>query len=235
MPLSAIALLLLAGCASGARPAAVFKGGADGSRSALVVALGPEKDGASRVSLTGSILQASVIMGEAKSEGDGWRIGLTRLDWFNNWANGWTEASFLLDGTLLLQGGSAGWTLLIEKAPQLDSVESASIRYFDGYVRDAKGQTEFSRRWDRIQAVAGDMLTRPSAAALAKDSRALKRYLSPKRPGDDSPENLAEPLRVLRDSGTLLRDYKESPGLWPLALAWKDFWERADIPIAVYP
>src|SRR5208282_213167 len=102
--------------------------------------------------------QTALVSGEARREGDAWRIDLTRLEWFDNWANGWTEASFLLDGSVVIKPAPAGWTLAVEKAPDLDTVESASIRYFDTYVRDEKGLTEFSHRWDRIQAVAGDLL-----------------------------------------------------------------------------
>ncbi len=141
----------------------------------------------------------------------------------------------------------------IESEPQLDSIESATIRYFETYVRNDQGKTEFAHRWDRIMAVTADLQARastdPAAAAALADPRALRRYLFPELYGYDSPpkrdhasalaqgyrwnldyskERFAEPLRILRDSGTLLRDYKESPGLWLLALGWKGFWETED-------
>jgi hypothetical protein len=241
------ALALLAGCATGARPAAVFKGPPHSPNSALVVRISPEKSGVSKVSLSGGLLQSAVIHGDAKMEGEGWRISLSRLDWFDNWANGWTQASFLLDGTASLQPGPTGWSLVIESAPQLDTVDSASIRYFDTYLRGDKGRSEFSHRWDRIQAVAVDMLMRLPASALVQYPRVVRRYLFPEIYGYEVPpspthakvlaqgfawngdytkEHFSERLRVLRDSGSLLRDYKESPGLWSLALAWKSIWEQ---------
>ena len=48
---------------------------------------------------------------------------------------------------------------------------------------------------------------------------------------DYTKAHFAEPLRVLRDSGTLLRDFKESPGLWLLALKWKGLWGTKPIPM----
>ena len=257
-----IGLLLLAACATGPKPMAEFKSRPDspkvGARpstdSALVLRLSPEEKGVSKATLSGGPLQGSVIAGEARREGEAWRIDLLRLTWFNNWANGWTEASFLLDGSVVIKPAPTGWILAVQKAPQLDTVESASIRYFDTYLRDEKGLTEFSHRWDRIQAVATDLSHRFPDSETIRDALALKRYLFPEiygyvstpPPGhaivstqgfawnsDYTKEHFAEPLRILRDSGTLLRDYKESPGLWSLALAWKAFWGRADHPMAL--
>lgn len=243
------ALVLLASCATGARSVAVFKGQPHSPDSTLTIRLIPEKSGAAKVKMSGGLLQSAVIYGDAKIDGEGWRISLSRLDWFNNWANGWTQASFLLEGTASLQPGPTGWSLTIESAPKLDTVESASMRYFDTYLRGDGGRAEFSRRWDRIQAVASDMLIRLSASTLVKKPRALRRYLFPEIYGYESPpssthakvlaqgfawnsdytkEHFSAQLWVLRDSGSLLRDYKESPGLWSLALAWKSFWERDD-------
>ena len=91
------------------------------------------------------------------------------------------------------------------------------------------------------------------AVAAFTDQRALRRYLFPEIYGYYSPPTrdhasalaglsleprllegkLAEPLRILRDSGTLLRDYKESPALWLLALGWKGFWETSPATVLV--
>jgi hypothetical protein len=250
---SCIGFLLLAACTTAPRPTAEFVSRPDSPKagakpaadSALVLKLGPEEKGVSKVRLTGGPLQGSIVSGEARREGDAWRIDLMRLEWFDNWANGWTQASFLLDGRLVIEQAPTGWSLAVDKAPELDTVESASIRYFDTYVRDEKGLTEFSHRWDRIQALAGDLLRRFPDAARIRDIRTLRSYLFPEIYGYDSPserghaktavqgitwdtdytkEHFAEPLRILRDSGTLFRDYEESPGLWSLALAWKDYW-----------
>lgn len=247
-----LGLVLLSGCVNLPPRSEAFIGPPDSPDRGLTVELGPERDGLSALRLTVPDLRTAVVSGEAKSVIDGWRISFRRLDWFSNWANGWTQASFLLDGTAYLRAAPGGWSLEMESPPQLDTVESASIRYFDTYVRDDRGLTEFSHRWDRIQAVVSDLLTRMPASALAGDPRVLRRYLFPEIYGYDSPpapgqakvsvqgfewnrdytkEHFAEPLRVLRDSGTLLRDYKESPGLWYLALEWKNLWAAKDRPM----
>ncbi len=253
LPGLGLLLLLLEGCAT-APPAALFMAPGSATRQALTVSIGVETEGLSPLIIRGGPLQSALIRGEARREGEGWRVSLTGLDWFNSWTNGWTEAAFLLDGTASLQPTDGGWTLTVQRAPQLDAVESASIRYYDTYVRGQRGQAEFSHRWDRVQAVAKDILARQSAEELAGDPRRLRRYLFPEIYGYDSPPEsgharvlvqgfawdsdytahiLPEPLRVLRDSGTLLRDYRESPGLWSLALEWKALWERAALGVAL--
>jgi hypothetical protein len=240
-------LLLLAACATEPRPSEKFIDQSDEAKPGLVLQIGPPKDGASTLRIAGPLLQGATIEGEARRDGEGWQVALLKLSWFSNWANGWTQASFLLDGTASLKPAPSGWALEIEKAPQLDSPDSASIRYFDTYVRDDKGLEEFSHRWDRIQAVVSDLASKPDASALSGDIRKLRRYLFPEIYGYDTPpapghakawvqgfawnsdytrQHFSEPLRILRDSGTLLRDFKESPGLWRLAFAWKALWGR---------
>jgi len=238
-------LSLLVACASEPRPMAMFADKPDSKKPGLVIKIGPEKNGLSEVQITGSQLESAVVLGEARREGEGWRITLLKMEWFNNWENGWTQASFLLDGTASVSSASTGWTLAVGKAPLLDSVESASIRYFDTFLRDDKGLAEFTHRWERIQAVATDLSLRLGASASTLDPRNLKRrlfpeifgYETPPAPGharvlaqghtwdsDYSKEHFSDPLRILRDSGSLLRDFKESSGLWFLALKWKEVW-----------
>jgi hypothetical protein len=108
-------------------------------------------------------------------------------------------------------------------------------------VRGDQGVTEFSRRWARIQAVCDDLHTR----LVWPDQ--LGAYLFPEVYGYSSPVDgkttipalgidwntaytkakLPEALWPLRDSGTLYRDYQESPTLWTLAWNWKSLWETS--------
>ena len=189
------------------------------------------------------------IRGTAESEGEGWLLKFESLDWFNTWPDGWTEASFLLEGESSLLPSSAGdvWILSLRSMPKLDAVQSAAIRYFDTYIRGQKGIAEFSHRWDRIQAVCKELFDRFDGPSLARRPDALRRYLFPEvygydetpTPGfhkvfgqgqewnaDYSAEHFSESLKKIRENGTMLRDYKESPGLWQLALSWEDFWEH---------
>ena len=243
-----LGLILLAGCAGGAKPLEVFTGQETPQAHEVAIEIDPQRDGVSKIRLSCVELPGAVCDGEAIADGEGWRIDLDTLDWFNNWPNGWTHASFRLDGRAALQRTEAGGMLAMIKAPELDMVESASIRYFDTYVRGEAGLREFSPRWDRIKAVASDLSTRVPDAPPFRDPDSLRKYLFPEvygyetRPDpahakvtaegtvwntDYTKAHFTEPLRMLRDNGTLLRDYKESPGLWLLALEWPDFWECA--------
>jgi hypothetical protein len=254
LALVGLGFVLFAACATGPRPSATFNAPLDARKPSLTVRFDPPKDGLSAVWISGPLLQGATIEGEARSDGDGWQINLLELRWFNNWANGWTQASFLLDGTASLEPEPSGWSLEIARAPQLDSPQSASIRYFDTYERKVQGLEEFSHRWDRIQAVVGDLAAKPSTAALAGDSRGLRRFLFPEIYGYDTPPapahakvaaqgfdwnsdytkgHFSENLRFLRDSGTLYRDFKETPGLWQLAFEWKAFWGREGAVMAL--
>ncbi len=122
-----LAALLIAaccvGCAGGARPIASSSGPRGSPRPSLTIAFDPETNGSSPIRLTATALQPAVVYGEAKPDGDGYRISLTRLAWFSTWANGWTQASFLLDGIAALRPSPGGWTLSIESEQQLDSIE----------------------------------------------------------------------------------------------------------------
>ncbi len=109
--LDPLAALLIAaccvGCAGGARPIASYSGPRGSPRPSLTIAFDPEKNGSSPIRLTATALQPAVVYGEAKPDGDGYRISLTRLAWFSTWANGWTQASFLLDGIAALRPSPA--------------------------------------------------------------------------------------------------------------------------------
>jgi len=205
--------------------------------------------------LTGGALGAAKVDGVASVGPDNgtWTVTLTRLEWFNNWPNGWTQATFLLDGAGVLRESGGGWTLKMDRSPSLDVPESATIRYFDTYVRDAKGLAEFSHRWQRIQAVCGDLPA--NWPPLGPNHKALEQYLFPEIYGYDietsrgqslvpvvgiewdtqyTQGHFSEKLRVLRNSGTLYRDYQESSGLWYLQIAWSRVWEPGkETPVGI--
>jgi hypothetical protein len=215
----------------------------------ILLEMDHERDGARPFRLMYPDLGQVAIKGTAEPEGEGWLLKFERLDWFNNWANGWTEASFLLEGEAILKPARSGdaWTLTLRSMPKLDAVRSAAIRYFETYLRGDKGVEEFSRRWERIQAVSAALIKGPDGPGLARRPDAIERRLFPEVYGYDEPpapgyrkvfgrgqewnadysvEHFPEGLRKVRDDGTMYRDYKESPGLWRLALSWDDFWEH---------
>ena len=127
--------------------------------------------------------------------------------------------------------------------PVVEAIQEATLRYFDTYLRGSQGLAEVSHRWDRIQAVAAELSLHPERVPWEK----LDAYLFPEVYGyitppaghharvtvygmdwdtDYTKELLPESLRPLRDSGTLYRDFEEAPGLWGLALQWKEWWQQ---------
>lgn len=253
MLLLGLAPLLLLSCAGGARPIAVFEAEGGPPQEKLRVELAAGRDGTTVARLYARELDGAVIVGKASEVDGAWRLRFERLEWFNNWTNGWTQAAFLLDGSATLRREAAGWAMAVDAAPKLDAVESASIRYFGTYLRGEEGRSEFAHRWDRIRAVVSDLSSRLPDPSRLDEERYLRRYLFPELYGYDrkpdpdhgraraqgvewnvdyTREHFAEPLRALRDSGTLLRDYKESPGLWLLDIAWSGFWARSARPLS---
>lgn len=212
-----------------------------------------ERDGVRQFRLMYPDLGQVAIKGSAEEAKNGWLLKFESLDWFNNWPNGWTEASFLLEGESVLMPaqedsrGAVTWILALKSRPKLDAVRSAAIRYFDTYLRGDKGVEEFSHRWERIQAVSAVLIAGPGGPGMARRPDAIERFLFPEVYGYDGPptpgfrevfsrgrewnadysaQHFPEALGKIRDDGTMLRDYKESPGLWRLALSWDYFWEH---------
>ena len=219
----------------------------DDPRGGILLELDRARDGVQQFRLMYPDLGQVAIKGTAEREGEGWLLKFESLDWFNNWSNGWTEASFLLEGESSLMPSGDVWMLTLRSMPKLDTVRAAAIRYFDTYLRGPKGLEEFTHRWERIQAVCAVLLRGSEGPGLARRPDAIERRLFPELYGYDEPpspgfrkvfgrgqewnadysvEHFPEVLARIRDDGTMLRDYKESPGLWRLALAWEDFWEH---------
>jgi hypothetical protein len=230
----------------------------DDPRGGILLELDRTRDGVQQFRLIYPDLGQVAIKGTAEREGESWLLKFESLDWFNNWSNGWTEASFLLEGESNLTPAPSGgaWILSLRSMPRLDSVRSATIRYYDTYLRGPKGLEEFSHRWERIQAVCAVLLRGSEGPGLARRPDAIERFLFPELYGYDEPpspnfrkafgrgqewnadysaEHFSELLARIRNDGTMLRDYKESPGLWRLALAWEDFWEHRGYAAGLWP
>lgn len=193
-----------------------------------------------------SDLGSITVQGNLSSDVDGMTLEFSTLEWFSTWSNGWTEASFLLEGTMTLRCDPTSdiWVLSLKSQPKLDAVRSAAVRYFDTYIRGEVGTQQFTLRWQRIQAVCRELTIRSNGPGLARQPEILARYLFPEvyDPSRVLPPSkvsfhaglewnreytktcLPEGLQKLRDDGTLLRDFQETPELWQLALVWDDFW-----------
>lgn len=154
-------------------------------------------------SLSGGQLGAARISGSARALDGDWILIPSRLDWFNNWSNGWTEAGFAVSGELVLHdAGNGQWLIRANGLPLIDEPLEARIRYGDTYYYKEKGLTRLGNRWACIQAVtpllreyfAGTdfyFATRPSRRARADRQpdfiRTIRPYLFPELYGYDTP------------------------------------------------
>src|SRR5208282_4347605 len=244
---------LLAGCATFPVQNA-YEAARSAHEAALRIEIGPETRGVHSVHIKAGLLVGAVLSGQAVSDNaGGWEVSLTSLGWFNNWQNGWTEAAFVLDGTFDLVQSGSGWSVRIKDSPEIVAPASATIHYYTEYFNGDIALEQFSRRWNRIEACAGFLRSR-FGGSWFEDQRGVRKFLFPELYGYTEPpdphhasvtaESIAwnadytgkefpENIRALRDSGTMLRDFEESPGLWELAFHWTDLWNK-DIPARVF-
>ncbi len=248
-----IAVAALSGCATFSVQSAYRGEGASG-QAPVRVELAKEINGARDVRVTWGALPEAVLRGQATADGSGgWKIELLRLDWFNNWQDGWTEAGFVISGSFDLSQGGAEAQILLTDKPEIDAPIVATIRYYDDYLNGDKALQQFTRRWNRIQAYAEFLRSRFDESWYSNQG-SVRRFLFPELYGYDQPpspkhasvtvdsitwntdytkEVFPGNLRALRDSGTMLRDFQESQALWKLAFGWNDFWTFV-IPVEVF-
>ena len=246
-----ILILTLAGCATSPEPGVTTETLVENLASptlGLQLELTSAPGRSTRFRLSCPDLGPVTVHGTAVASPQGEVLEFESLDWFSSWPGGWTEVSFLLEGELLITRDAPSDVVVadLQTFPRLDAVRSATIRFFDSYVRGAEGEKEFSLRWKRIQAVCRELAARFNGPSLARQPELLKRFLFPEvfdpsallpvsatsfQDGQRwnpaySRQVLSPGLRKLRDSGSLFRDFQESPGLWQLALVWDDFWQH---------
>jgi hypothetical protein len=106
-------------------------------------------------SLTGPAFGKAKLTGYAESDGSGgWVLSVDTLKWFSNWSNGWTDADFLVLGTLTLTPGETGWKLAATEIPVIESLREGSIRYKDKIVYGDNAVKMITNRWYRLEAAA---------------------------------------------------------------------------------
>ncbi len=237
--LAALAAALLAGCATFPVQEAYA------STDSLRIEIAPAAHGEREARLSGGPLLGAVLSGEAVPDrAGGWEVSLIGMKWFNNWPNGWTEATFVADGSFDLLPSQGGFAIRVKDAPEIDAPSAARIRYFSDYYGGTEALEQLTRRWNRIEAYAGFLQSRHDSSWFG-DRRRVRRFLFPELYGYDQPpepghasvladsirwntdytkKEFPENLRPLRDSGTMLRDYEESPELWALAVRWDTLW-----------
>lgn len=212
----------------------------------LLVEIGSD----SEFRIRGGELEGAVLKGQARRDGESWALTIEKMDYFGNWAEGWTEASFEAEGELSLRPSLDAWTMDVARVPAIEKPVSASIRLNGDYYSGETALGLFSRRWDRIQAVAEVLKLRFPGASFENDGfeRGVRAFLFPEiygygqagapapKPGhktklgesirwdvEYSASAFPEALREIRNSGTMLRDFEEGRGLWRLAFSWDEF------------
>lgn len=137
--------------------------------------------------------------------------------WFSNWRDGWTEIVFPATGSLSIQRTEKDPPVVHVVTPlEIENPERAALRYQDTFLEDERALTQITNRWTRVTAACTWLIENglgyEDAASLfsgVKDEdRPVKNYPA-------VPEEFEEILRT----GTLGRDWQESPQLFRLALA----------------
>ena len=105
------------------------------------------------LSHSGWFFDGATFLGMARLTADGWILSLRGIKWFSNWPNGWTEASLVVSGELLLRSQGQAWKISVLTPPRLGNPTAASIRYHDEYLSGERGLQQLTNRWNRIQAV----------------------------------------------------------------------------------
>lgn len=203
---------------------------------------------AQQARISGGPLRGALLQGVVQpDDAGGWKISLISLHWFNNWSNGWTDATFVVDGSLDLRRSASAWHLLVRSAPEIDGPSAVTIRYYNDYLGGTEALDQFTDRWNRIEAYAKFLHSRYGNIWPAS-TRNLERILFPEIYGYSTPPApdhasvegsgvrwnsdytralFPKELRPIRDSGTMLRDWEESRGLWQLAFSWRGIWAKA--------
>lgn len=81
-------------------------------------------------------------------------LEVTHVYWFDNWANGWTEARFVATGTLRIdpeEDKLEDYEILTPV--KLEYPEIAKIRFKDTYIEDEEGIKALNNRISRIESI----------------------------------------------------------------------------------
>jgi len=201
--------------------------------------------------LNASFLEFSSLQGESVRKGDAYILYPDYLMWFNNSPLGWMEARWSTWGTLKLTPRGTEWVVEVMEVPEINQVESGALRYKDNYTYNEAARDKIHHRWQRVQASVDFLKEEWDNASFGtrqEFGKELKSLFFPEEGGDKSllsrnKENwvsgegvkwdteyslkvFPEPLRAVRDSGTLFRDFEESPALFYADYMWYSFWEN---------
>ena len=114
--------------------------------------------------------------GTAAPDGSGgYLLEANSLRWFNNWTEGWTEATFECSGKFALAQNGERWTLEVKETPKIGEPLTAGIRYRDTVLDPQTAARQFNNRWVRILAASEALRTSPLYAKGELPSYSAKR------------------------------------------------------------
>ncbi|HPS45219.1 MAG TPA: hypothetical protein PK542_12120 [Treponemataceae bacterium] len=100
--------------------------------------------------------------GTATPDGSGnYLLEANTLHWFNNWTEGWTEATFECSGKFTLARNGERWSLAVKETPELGEPLNAGIRYRDTVLDPQTAARQFGNRWIRILAASEALRSSP--------------------------------------------------------------------------
>jgi len=175
------------------------------------------KDGTTRIFLTSPIIKSAALIGDmSKDESGDYHLYIDRIDFLDNWPNGWTSGSSEASGEILFDTSGDYLTAHIVESFQLWEQTKGEIRYFDDYYRGDKGFEKVKNRMNRIHHIVTYLKEQQlpdyfghkwrKTAYGAPFTKSVKSILFKN-------DNLPEHLQPLLKSGTLMRDFEEAAGL----------------------
>ncbi len=96
------------------------------------------------------LLPSATVIGDIKESEEGLLFYITRVRFFTNWPNGWTEGLYEASGTYLFTGPTGSEKIIVKDEFSLWDILEGEIRYFDTYHRRDAGRRKVKNRIDRM-------------------------------------------------------------------------------------
>lgn len=185
------------------------------------------------------LIPAAVIFTDVEDgEKNNLRLFVTRVRFFTNWPNGWTEGDYEASGMYRLSYKAENTRITLQDEFTLWDIVSGEIRYFDTYHREEDGFGKVKNRIDRMTEISRYLREEKGFPPYYAENvflTAVGEFLFPEVFGADtgtggekdtalgagifwdkqySEKILPEQYVELRNSGTLYRDFEEAPELF---------------------
>jgi hypothetical protein len=205
-----------------------------------------QKGGEEYIAISQAAMPTLLLKGSIPDPAGG--FSLTALSFLCSSPSGWNEFTMAVSGRGVFQYDGNLGTLRVETPIELLAVTGGKIRHNDRRLGGAEALSALDGRYERIRALSEWMAVQPDVPRF-QDQRGFESYWKPillpelvsakKRPKTWTAKNarwvraedirwngtyteglFPEELRILRDSGSLLRDWEEAAGWIYLVYAW---------------